>query len=96
MGKQGAPSTTKPAVKTLVSSSSQVKPSKKWTAEDAAATKIQTIVRRFLARKKLRKLRAERAQYEEQMERLEREVMQGLVRLIHSFLKLYCLQAYDF
>jgi hypothetical protein len=85
VGKKGVPNATKPAAKVSVASSSQEKQPKKWTAEDAAATKIQSTVRRFLARKKLCKLRAERENYEEQMERLEREVLRGLLmRLFHS------------
>ena len=47
---------------------------KKWTKEDDAARKIQTLVRGFLGRCTLKRLRKEKEEYEEKMEQLEKEV----------------------
>lgn len=49
-------------------------PVKKWTEQDEAAKKIQTVVRGFLGRRALKKLKQEKEDYEDLMDKLEREV----------------------
>lgn len=53
---------------------------KKWTEQDVAATKIQKLVRGFLARLQLRRLRKAKDDYEEEMKRLEKEALLAVVR----------------
>ena len=48
---------------------------KKWTPEDEAARKIQTMVRGKLARNKLEGEKKKKKEYEEEMDRLEKEVI---------------------
>lgn len=47
---------------------------KKWTKEDDAARKIQTVARGFLSRRTLQKMRKEKEDYEALMDKLEQEV----------------------
>jgi len=46
----------------------------KWTKEDDAARKIQTIIRGYLGRKALERAKKEKQEYEDLMDKLEREV----------------------
>ena len=48
---------------------------KKWTKQDDAARKIQTAVRKLLARRAVEKKRKDKEEYEATIERLEREVI---------------------
>jgi len=50
------------------------KPVREWTPKDDAAKKIQTMVRGFLARRRLQRERKRKEEYEQQMEQLEKEV----------------------
>lgn len=54
---------------------------KKWTPEDEAARKIQTMARGFLARKRLQTEKEKKKAYEEEMDRLEKEAFVYLVKL---------------
>ena len=65
-GKKGAPAKGKDI---------PVKPKERvWTKEDDAARKIQTEMRRFLAKKELSKRKKQKEDYEEMMSNLEKEV----------------------
>ena len=47
---------------------------KQWTPQDEAARKIQTQIRKFLAKRKLEKKKQQKKDYEELMDKLEQEV----------------------
>ena len=77
---------TKPAAKGTVPAKGKVKEpakaaEKKWTAQDTAARTIQTKIRQFLAKRKLKRLRKEKEDYEELMKKLEHEALMKIVKM---------------
>ena len=88
VGKKPATTPAKGKATTTTSQSNAApKPvAKKWTKEDDAARKIQTLVRGFLGRCTLKRLRKEKEEYEEKMEQLEKEVSLHIIVSYHKIL----------